>query len=120
MTVTVCHMLECHDMSVMPLDAFSNINDDILQKASDPHEWCLFSIEVRNTYGLPFEVTFDSTRQGKVELFTLQEAHQTRCTRCYSTLGRSTWLDMPASQIVNFRHTLGLTGVPFKQNHPPD
>jgi len=63
MTVTVYHMLECHDMSVMPLDAFSDINDDSLQRDGDPHEWCLFSIEVRNTYGLPFEVTFDRTQQ---------------------------------------------------------
>ncbi|KAF8559602.1 hypothetical protein OG21DRAFT_1402685 [Imleria badia] len=63
MTVTVYHMLECHDMSVMPLDAFSDIHDDTLQKDGDPHEWCLFSIEVRNTYGLPFEVAFDRTRQ---------------------------------------------------------
>lgn len=66
MTVTVYHMLECHDMSVMHLDAFSDINDESLQRHRDPHEWCLFSIEVRNTYGLPFEVTFDRTQQGEV------------------------------------------------------
>ncbi|KAG6376171.1 TRAPP II complex [Boletus reticuloceps] len=63
MTVTVYHMLECHNMNVMPLDAFSDIGDDALWRDSDPHEWCLFSIEVRNTYGLPFEVTFDRTQQ---------------------------------------------------------
>lgn len=67
MTVTVYHMLECHDMSVMPLNALSAINDDSLQRDGDPHEWCLFSIEVRNTYGLPFEVMFKRTQQGEVE-----------------------------------------------------
>lgn len=68
MTVTVYHMLECHDMSVMPLDAFSDISDDSLRWNGDPHGWCLFSIEVRNTYGLPFEVTFDRTQQGELAL----------------------------------------------------
>ncbi|KAG8217536.1 TRAPP II complex [Butyriboletus roseoflavus] len=63
MTVTVYHMLECHDMSLMPLNVFSDIHDDSLQRDGDPHEWCLFSIEVRNTYGLPFEVTFDRSQQ---------------------------------------------------------
>lgn len=78
MTVTVYHMLECHDMSVMPLDAFSDINDDSLQRDGDPHEWCLFSIEVRNTYGLPFEVTFDRTQQGEVEFPPFVGAHSSK------------------------------------------
>ncbi|KAF9227891.1 hypothetical protein BS17DRAFT_693370 [Gyrodon lividus] len=60
-TVTVYHMLECHNMNVMPLDALSSISSsssDSLGGVGDSHEWCLFSIEIRNTYGLPFEVTF--------------------------------------------------------------
>ncbi|KAF9246496.1 TRAPP II complex [Melanogaster broomeanus] len=60
-TVTVYHMLECHDMNIMPLDALSSISSGPsgpLGGVGDSHEWCLFSIEVRNTYGLPFEVTF--------------------------------------------------------------
>lgn len=65
MTVTVYPMLECHEMDLMPLDALSDINDDVLRRDDDLHEWCLFSIEVRNTYGLPFEVAFDRTQQGK-------------------------------------------------------
>lgn len=81
MTVTVYHMLECHDMSVMPLDALSNIHDDLLQRDSDPHEWCLFSIEVRNTYGLPFEVTFDRTQRGEVESPLFREAHSSKQMR---------------------------------------
>jgi hypothetical protein len=30
--------------------------------------WCLFSIDVRNTYGLPFEVTFERDQEGGVNL----------------------------------------------------
>ncbi|KAI6166990.1 transport protein Trs120 or TRAPPC9 TRAPP II complex subunit-domain-containing protein [Pisolithus thermaeus] len=30
----------------------------------DFHKWCLFSIEVRNAYGLPFEVTFTRSQDG--------------------------------------------------------
>lgn len=67
MTVTVYRMLECHEMNLMPLDTFSDINDDILWGDGDLHEWCLFSIEVRNMYGLPFEVAFDRSQQGKVK-----------------------------------------------------
>ena len=75
MTVTVYHMLECHGMSIMPSDAFSDINDDSLQRDGDSHEWCLFSIEVRNTYGLPFEVTFNRTRQGEANFPPFLEVH---------------------------------------------
>lgn len=32
---------------------------------SEDQEWCLFSIEVRNTYGLPFEVSFERTDEGE-------------------------------------------------------
>lgn len=67
-TVTVYHMLECHDLRLMPM---VDVNyDDIgsracnsvihlLPEVDDPTEWCLFAIDVRNTYGLPFEVTFE-------------------------------------------------------------
>lgn len=68
MTVTVYRMLECHEMNLMPLDALSDINDDILWRDSDAHDWCLFSIEVRNTYGLPFEVVFHRTQQSEIEV----------------------------------------------------
>ena len=32
---------------------------------SEDDNWCLFSIEVRNTYGLPFEVTFERMDKGQ-------------------------------------------------------
>lgn len=72
-TVTVYHMLECHDLSLM---AMVDVDyDDISRRASnsvihllpevdDPTEWCLFAIDVRNTYGLPFEVTFKREQAG--------------------------------------------------------
>ncbi|KAG1782538.1 TRAPP II complex [Suillus placidus] len=71
-TVTVYHMLECHDLRLMPM---VDVNyDDINHRASnsvhllpevdDPAEWCLFAIDVRNTYGLPFEVTFEREQAG--------------------------------------------------------
>lgn len=72
MTVTVYRMLECHEMDLVSLDALSNINDEALQTDTDPREWCLFCIEVRNTYGLPFEVAFDRTQQSKAEILPLK------------------------------------------------
>jgi len=38
---------------------------DPSQEESEDHNWCLFSIEVRNTYGLPFEVTFERMDKGQ-------------------------------------------------------
>lgn len=71
--VTVYHMLECHDMRLMPMIDVDY--DDISRRASNsvihllpevdyPKEWCLFAIDVRNTYGLPFEVTFGREQAG--------------------------------------------------------
>lgn len=67
LTVTVYQMFECYDMTIMPVDAI----DSLCSRASMPiigvddfHKWCLFSIEVRNTYGLPFEVAFTRSQDG--------------------------------------------------------
>ena len=66
--VTVYHMLECYDMDIL---SYSGLNDGVEAGCLDPfleenegRGWCLFSIEVRNTYGLPFEVTFERTEKG--------------------------------------------------------
>lgn len=32
---------------------------------TEERDWCLFSIEVRNTYGLPFEVVFERINGGE-------------------------------------------------------
>jgi trafficking protein particle complex subunit 9 len=69
--VTVYHMLECYDMNIMPYPDFDRragsrqdgeSQDENLESGKG---WCLFSIEVRNTYGLPFEVTFERTDKGE-------------------------------------------------------
>ncbi|KAF9652866.1 hypothetical protein BDM02DRAFT_3153426 [Thelephora ganbajun] len=66
--VTVYHMLECYDMDIL---SHSGLNDrvgvglpDASLEESEGYNWCLFSIEVRNTYGLPFEVTFERMDKG--------------------------------------------------------
>ena len=35
-----------------------------LLRSADGPGWCLFTIDVRNTYGLPFEVTFERIQEG--------------------------------------------------------
>jgi len=36
----------------------------LLFKDVEEEGWCLFSIDVRNTYGLPFEVTLERVQKG--------------------------------------------------------
>lgn len=62
-------MLECYDMDIL---SYSGLNDRVGVGRSNPslgengdHNWCLFLIEVRNTYGLPFEVTFERMDKGQ-------------------------------------------------------
>ena len=56
----------------MDILAYSGLNDrfgvgyhDPSMGESEDQSWCLFSIEVRNTYGLPFEVTFERIDEGE-------------------------------------------------------
>ncbi|OBZ75570.1 hypothetical protein A0H81_04217 [Grifola frondosa] len=76
--VTVYHMLECHAMDILSyseatttVSAHTELEGDesleakarkALLNVGDIADWCLFSVEVRNTYGLPFEVTFERTK----------------------------------------------------------
>ncbi|KAJ7709879.1 TRAPP II complex [Mycena rosella] len=66
--VTVYHMLECHGMDILPFPSHP-LELDQEQPETDVFGneagWCLFSVEVRNTYGLPFEVSFERIQQGK-------------------------------------------------------
>ena len=80
--VTVYHMLECHAMDILPYSGATTVmppsahNDEptearerrSLLHVGDIADWCIFSIEVRNTYGLPFEVTFERTQEGECML----------------------------------------------------
>jgi trafficking protein particle complex subunit 9 len=69
--VTVYHMLECYNMDILPLSvrdheaksAPRNKRQELL-KGVEEDGWCLFSIDVRNTYGLPFEVTLERVQKG--------------------------------------------------------
>ncbi|PBK78204.1 hypothetical protein ARMSODRAFT_947080 [Armillaria solidipes] len=63
--VTVYHMLDCQAMDILPLplhDDDSRPGKSQLPKSDIPG-WCLFSIEVRNSYGTPFEVTIERVQQ---------------------------------------------------------
>ncbi|KAJ7285808.1 TRAPP II complex [Mycena rebaudengoi] len=67
--VTVYHMLECDGMDILPFPSYSSelesdANGNDSQLGNDAG-WCLFSVEVRNTYGLPFEVSFEGAQPGK-------------------------------------------------------
>ncbi|KIY72144.1 hypothetical protein CYLTODRAFT_434842 [Cylindrobasidium torrendii FP15055 ss-10] len=48
--VTVYRMLECQVMDIHPYPGKS--------------DWCMFSVEIRNTYGSPFEVIIERTQEG--------------------------------------------------------
>ncbi|KDR81631.1 hypothetical protein GALMADRAFT_239700 [Galerina marginata CBS 339.88] len=71
--VTVYHMLECNGMDLLQFPSYSkslrrnisrNSRLSTLQFEEDAG-WCLFSIEVRNTYGSPFDVTLVRTQDGE-------------------------------------------------------
>lgn len=78
--VTVYHMLECHDMDVSDWSSLgkrwnlTSPHDDLnetrrlLMEVDEPDGWCVFAIDVRNTYGLPFEVVFDRVDDGALLL----------------------------------------------------
>lgn len=78
--VTVYHMLECHGMDILPFDNVRGLSSDeeepnshscqSLLNVGDEVGWCLFSIDVRNMYGLPFEVTFERDQEGTPKVST--------------------------------------------------
>ncbi|KAJ2931379.1 hypothetical protein H1R20_g5744, partial [Candolleomyces eurysporus] len=67
LSVTVYHMLECHAMDILPFPSYVGNTDFHQQLQTGKRKdlvldenwgWCLFSVEVRNAYGLPFDITF--------------------------------------------------------------
>ena len=64
-------MLECYDMDILSYsgpNAYGRVGMGCPESAlgeSEDYDWCLFSIEVRNAYGLPFEVTFERMEKGQ-------------------------------------------------------
>jgi hypothetical protein len=51
------------------LDETSEDRRAVLFKDVEEEGWCLFSIDVRNTYGLPFEVSLDRVQQSEETFF---------------------------------------------------
>ena len=66
MGVTVYQMLDCYGMDIIPFPSYSTagIGADgaLLVNGSG---WCLFSIEVRNAYGSPFDVILERVQEGE-------------------------------------------------------
>jgi len=70
--VTVYHMLECSSMDILAFPSYShshrgNKQTDEVKYLNVEEEtgWCLFSIEVRNSYGSPFDVTLVRAQKGE-------------------------------------------------------
>ncbi|EAU88629.2 hypothetical protein CC1G_12021 [Coprinopsis cinerea okayama7 len=59
LSVTVYHMLECHEMDVLPFPSYVD-NEDFQKRLKAGKKK-----EVRNAYGLPFDVTFSRMEDGK-------------------------------------------------------
>ena len=76
--VTVYHTLECHVMDILPFvrilaapppvdedeDVERKARRELLDIKDDEGDWCLFSVDVKNSYGLPFEVQFERRQSG--------------------------------------------------------
>ncbi|KAG8935684.1 hypothetical protein FRC02_006960 [Tulasnella sp. 418] len=80
--VTVYHTLEClgldivpywreGDEGTVPLPEWCSEEDlkrrdllNIYKNDDGAHEWCLLTVDVRNMYAIPFEVTFDRQQEG--------------------------------------------------------
>lgn len=67
--VTVYHMLECSAMDILAFPSYSHShrrNKEVKYlNIEEEAGWCLFSIEVRNSYGSPFDVTLVRTQKGQ-------------------------------------------------------
>ena len=64
-------MLECHNMDIFPLvvgdyeaEKTPANRSQALFNGVEEEGWCLFTIDVRNTYGLPFEVILERVQKG--------------------------------------------------------
>ncbi|GJJ12127.1 hypothetical protein Clacol_006368 [Clathrus columnatus] len=73
--VTVYSSLECSNMEIIPFNTMIKpwnskstqgvpFEHDALRLEEEANDWCLFMIDIRNTYGTPFEVTFERNQDG--------------------------------------------------------
>lgn len=63
LSVTVYQMLECLSMDIIPLPSHFVTNE-----TDEESQWCLFSLEIRNCYGTPFDVTLTRIQKGQAVL----------------------------------------------------
>ncbi|KAJ3829021.1 TRAPP II complex [Lentinula raphanica] len=66
--VTVYRMLESHGMDILPYPSYPMSLDNVSQSHSnlfvdDNGAWCLFSLDITNTYGAPFEVSIERVQE---------------------------------------------------------
>ncbi|KAJ3920291.1 transport protein Trs120 or TRAPPC9 TRAPP II complex subunit-domain-containing protein [Lentinula edodes] len=67
--VTVYRMLESHGMDILPYPSYPmGIDDNLATNKSnlfvqDNGAWCLFSVDIMNTYGIPFEVSIERVEE---------------------------------------------------------
>ena len=68
--VTVYQMIECSGLNLLPLSAvdFGDAEQRKewvkLMEGTNEFDWCLLTLDVQNTYGLPFEVTLSCDSKG--------------------------------------------------------
>lgn len=80
-SVTVYQSLECHSLNIFPI---SQMEASVADNSADPynwkglmsdvdrHGWCAVTVDIRNIYGLPFEVTLLRTQEGELYLLVIR------------------------------------------------
>ncbi|KIJ44069.1 hypothetical protein M422DRAFT_252562 [Sphaerobolus stellatus SS14] len=111
--VTVYNTLECYDMDVLSFTtpkAFlqSETHNDyeewkqVLETLPEG-DWCIFTVNVRNTYGIPFEVNFERNQEGTSRNTATRLVAPGSTTRIIMPIKR---LLLPESQIAKDIPTL--------------
>lgn len=135
--VTVYNTLECHGLDILPFASVTAAQESqnagsalaveregwkrTLEGVGDEDgDWCLVTVDVRNTYGIPFEVTFERDQEG-------QYLHIRRLNNLFSSTFRdSSGYDNPSGGtgihcavvrfLMHLRHFLNHI---LPQHHPP-
>jgi len=80
MVVTVYQMLECYGMDILPHPSYPTAGKDVDEVLlTNQSGWCLFSVDVRNTYGSPFDVTLERVQEGGASSMIYDMWKVTRC-----------------------------------------
>lgn len=67
-------MLESHEMDILPYPSYpmgtdgnlaTNNSNNLNLFVQDNGAWCLFSVDIMNTYGIPFEVSIERVQEGE-------------------------------------------------------